>query len=128
MYVRFGKKNIIPKPITQLFKWVKLVGLLEVAALFAAASCAGYFAIHELKEKDVKKIQKRRLQNVRRHLSNLAKKCVASKKVTEKLEDEFQGIFEKEYNNAYEPTRILGFIDRSFLFSMILFFVTVLLD
>jgi len=99
-----------------------------VAGIFAAASFAGYFTIHELKEKDVKRIQNRRLDDVRKHLSKLAKECSESKKITKDIEDKFQALFVGEYTGAHEPIRILTVVDISFLFSGILFLGTALLD
>jgi hypothetical protein len=115
--------------ITEIFEWLHLaIGLLVVAGIFATASFAGYFTIHELKEKDVKKIQNRRLADVRHHLSKLAKECSESKKITEDIENKFQALFESEYAEAHEPIRILRIVDFSFLFSGILFLGTALLD
>jgi hypothetical protein len=104
------------------------VGLLVVAGIFATASFAGYFTIHELKEKDVKRIQKRRLDDVRKRLSKLAKECSKSKKITEDIENKFQALFDSEYTEAHEPIHILRIVDISFLFSGILFLGTALLD
>jgi hypothetical protein len=53
-------KTLIPLSTIQVLKWLHLpLGLLAVAAAFATVSWAGYFAIHELKENNVKKIQKK---------------------------------------------------------------------
>lgn len=110
-------------------KWLNLVtGFLEVAALFAAASFAGYFTIHELKEKDVKKIENKRLLDVRKHLSELATKCSTSKEITKEMEDEFLKLSREEYVNAHEPTHILRSLNFAFLSAMILFLATALLD
>lgn len=113
----------------QVFKWLELVfGLLEVAIAFAAISFGGYLTIHELKEKDVKRIRKKRLDEVRSHLSELAKKCTESKSITEEMENEFLRLFQNEYESAREPTRMLNYVDTSFLFSGILFLGTILVD
>jgi hypothetical protein len=115
--------------IAQRLTWFDLaVGLFELAGFFGSASIIGYFTIHELTEKEVKKIKNRRLRTVRTHLSELAKKCVESKEITEDIENQFQKLFDDEYTQAYEPTGLLKAIDRLFLFSGIFFFATALLD
>lgn len=120
---------IILVTVAEIFKWLGLaIGLQVVAGAFAAISFAGYFAIHELKEKDVKEIEKKKLKTVREHLSKLAKECSESKKVTSDLENKFETLFDSEYTEAHEPIRILRMVDLSLLFSGILFLVTLLLD
>jgi hypothetical protein len=105
-----------------------VIGLLEVSIAFTAVSFGGYFAIHELKEKDVKRIQKKRLDEVRKHLSELAKKCAEAKEITEEMENDFLELSQNEYESTKEPSRILSYIDYSFLFSGILFLGTMLAD
>lgn len=122
-------KALIALSTIQVLKWFQLaIGLLAVAVAFAAVSFGGYLSIHELKEKEVKRIQKKRLQAVRDHLSKLAKKCAESKEVTDDIEDKFYDLFLNEYDNAYEPMRILNSVDRFLLFSGILFLGTIVLD
>lgn len=115
--------------VAEIFKWLGLaIGLQVVAGAFAAISFAGYFAIHELKEKDVKGIEKKKLKIVREHLSKLAKECSESKKVTNELENKFETLFNSEYTEAHEPIHVLRNVDLSLLFSGILFLITLLLD
>lgn len=80
---------------TEVLKWMQVSDLVAVAAIFAAISFGGYLTIHELKEKDVKKIQKKRVQLVRAHLSALIKKCEQSE-VNEEMETQFFELFQNE--------------------------------
>jgi hypothetical protein len=115
--------------INGIFKWLGLtLGSIEVEGIFAGASILGYLTIHELKEKDVKKIHANRLKIARKHLANLAKESTKAKEITKDIETKFQELFEGEYSKAYEPRSTLKMIDFSFLFSSILFFASALLD
>lgn len=73
-----------------MLKWLNLpTGLLGVAIAFTAVSWAGYFGIHELKENDVKRIQKKRVKDVRKHLMDLVKEYAKVDGVTTESEKSF---------------------------------------
>jgi hypothetical protein len=115
--------------MTQILDWMQMPsGLLVVGIAFAAISFAGYFTIHELNGKDVRKIEKNRNQVMRNHLSELVKKCEETKQVTDDLENKFFSLFQNEYESVHEPSRLLNSIDRFLLFSGILFSTSILLD
>jgi len=115
--------------INGIFKWLSLViGLIGVEGIFAGASILGYFTIHELAQKDVKKIHANRLKKAREHLAELAKESANSEKITEDIETKFQKLFEDEYSAAHAPLDTLRAVDFSFLLSSILFFAAALLD
>lgn len=115
--------------IDSVFKGFLLaVGLPEVAGILSAASIFGYFTIHELKSKNVKKIQKKRVADVRVRLGELAKKASSGNGVTTEIEDEFLKLADEDYREASDPTRTLTLVDFSFLFSSISFFAAAILD
>jgi hypothetical protein len=115
--------------INEIFKWLSLaIGFIGVEGIFAGASILGYLTIHELKEKDVKRIHDNRLKTVRGHFSELVKESSNAKEITKDIEKKFQSLFEDEYSKVNEPKSTLKNIDQSFLFSSILFLASALFD
>ena len=111
-----------------MLKWLNLpTGLLGVAIAFTAVSWAGYFGIHELKENDVKRIQKKRVKDVRKHLMDLVKEYAKVDGVTTESEKKFFDL-QDEYDKAHEPLKLLRNVDRFLMFSGICFLATILVD
>ena len=111
------------------------LGLITFEGILAGLSFLAYFTLNEQKEKQVKKIVEKRREKVRAKLAGLIDESIRARegkttviKITKEMEDKFQELFDKDYAEVSEPSRILGGMNHSFLYSGALLAVSAILD